>query len=1155
MKKNKPISEYLWHSLKKILLIMRITVILLLIGFLQTRANDAYSQKTKLSIDFSNTKLVEVLDQIENKSEFFFLYNEKLIDTNQKVSIKAKDQGIEDLLKSLLTGTDVSYSIIGRKIVLTPMDHSSTSQQQKSISGKVTDSSGSGLPGVSIVIKGTTVGTISEANGNYTLTNIPEDATLQFSFVGMKTMEVVIGNKTTVNMVLEEETVGLDEVVAVGYGVMRKRDVLGAITSVKTEDVSLSTSSSIAHALEGKAAGLFIRQNSAQPGGGLDIVIRGQGSVNASNAPLIVVDGFPISELQQPASGNRYDSGTTSMLNSINPNDIESIEVLKDASSTAIYGARAANGVILITTKRGKEGKPRMEYSTNFSVQKYDNSFDVLPLNEWMQVRNEAAWEDWNFQNRVYPYGTRTLEEAQSNPVGADFYTLYTQNAIDNVGRGTNWFDLVTRDGSIQQHNLSLNGGNESTKYLLSVNYYDHQGIIKKSGIKRYSFRTNIDQKINKFMKLGLSLTGSRIQNDNSQLGSGPWENAGIIRASLQQGPHILAIDEEGNYPLNPQLGTQPNPYSLLTITDKGSQDRMLLNTFLEITPVKDLNVKFKVGMDRGVNNRSTYLPKTTLAGAMENGRASISRNDNNDYLQEVTTDYSKTFFEHHRVNFLLGINQQKTYIDNSSEGNTNFITDAFLWNNLNAGTGTKTVSSSRTENLIASYFGRVFYNFDDRYLVTFSMRADGASVFSRNNKWGSFPSLSVGWNAVEEPFLAKYKDILSQLKFRAGYGQTGNASINSNAFASFMAYPGWVSGNDQPLIAVSLARLENPDLKWETTTEANLGLDFSLLKGRFSGSIDVFDRVISDLLAIKPINSYHEINSLISNIGETQSKGLEFTLNSRIINGPVFSWKNTFNISRFKDNWKERAPDWKPAVYQKDNDPIRAIYSRIADGIMQIGELVPAQPGLIPGQVKIKDIDGYQRDNLGNPVVGENGRFIRLGEADGIIDDADTKLIGTSDPSFIAGLSNSFTYKNISLNFHFNGMFGRKLIDPNNATYGLSADGLYTYGYNALRSVKNRWTPENPSTTRPSSFYGWSPYGSGDLFIEDAWFIRLQNISLGYTIPKKWVKNISSITVHVDADNLFIITPYNGVDPETDSYTAAYPNVRTYTFGLNVKF
>lgn len=1136
------------------LLIMKLAILLLLIGTLQTTAS-VYSQNTRLNLSLNDKTIKEVFREIEQQSEFRFLYNDDFLDLDRVVDLSMNESKVEDILLVLFENADVTYKVLDDNlIVITPL--SFLKPQQLRITGRVIDATtGEPLPGVNIVIDATNNGAITDTEGKYSIAVPDKSAVLTFSYIGYVTEKVSVEERTVIDISMVADITSLEDVVVVGYGVMRKRDVLGSISSVKADDVSLSTSSSIASALKGKAAGLLIRQNSAQPGGGLDIFIRGQGSVNASNAPLVVVDGFPITDLEQPSGGNRYDAGKTSPLNSINPNDIESVEVLKDASSTAIYGARAANGVILITTKRGKEGKPHLEYSTNFSIQKYKNSFDVLPLNEWMQVRNEAAWEDWNFQNKVYPYGNNTLEEAQADPVGQDFHTLYTQHAIDNVGRGTNWFDLVTRDGSIQQHNVSLSGGNESTKYLLSGNFYDHQGVIKNSGLKRYTFRTNIDQKIASFIKLGLSLTGSRILNDNSQLGNGPFENSGIIRAAIQQGPHILAVDEEGNYPVNPQLATQPNPYSLLTISDKGRIDRMLVNTFLELTPLKDLTVLVKAGMDRGVSNRWTYLPKTTFAGALENGRASINEISNNDYLLEFTGNYAKTFLDNHKVILMIGANQQKTFTESSSAGNTNFITDAFLWNNLNAGTGTKTQSSSKTENMIASYFGRVFYNFDERYLLTFSVRTDGASVFSKNHKWATFPSFSLGWNVAEEAFLDGYENIISQLKVRFGYGKTGNASINSNAFASYSAYPGWIAGSDQPLIAVSLARLENPDLKWETTTETNLGIDFSLVRGVISGSFDIYKREISDLLAIKPINSYHEINTIISNIGETQSKGFEVTLNSYIINRSDFSWNSTLIVSRFKDNWKKRAPDWKPTVYESDDDPIRAIYTRIADGIMQIGEDVPSQPGLIPGQVKIKDIDGYSRDEFGNPLVDEAGRFITTGEADGIIDDADTKMIGTADPAYIAGLTNSFTYKNINLNFHFNGMFGRKLTDPNNAVYGLSADGIYTYGYNALRSVKQRWTPDNPSTTRPSSFYGWSPYGVGDLLLEDAWFVRLQNISLGYTIPKKWLKGISSVTLHMDADNLFLITPYKGIDPETDSYTAAYPNVRTYTFGLDVKF
>ncbi|MFA5971413.1 MAG: TonB-dependent receptor [Lentimicrobiaceae bacterium] len=1028
---------------------------------------------------------------------------------------------------------------------------------QKIIKGTVTSKEdGSGIPGASVVVVGTTVGAITDVAGNFSFT-APANATkLKVTFLGMKAVEVEIGSTTQFNIVLESDATALDEVVVIGYGTQKKRDLTGAITSVKSADILVSSNPDIGHALIGKAAGLMVRENSAQPGGGLDIFIRGEGSRIASNAPLFVVDGFPITDLQQPQSGNRYDGGTQSILNTFNPNDIASIEVLKDASATSIYGARAAHGVVLITTKRGLEGKPVIQYSTSYAIQKYNNSFDVLPLNEWMQVRNEAAWEQWIWSNNVMPWGTRTLAEAQANPVAGDFYKLYTQNAINNVGRGTDWLALTTRDGAIQQHNISVSGGNSSTRYMISGNYFDQQGVIKNSGFQRYTIRGNLDQDLSKYVKLGVNFSFSRINNENSSLGGDQWENSGIIRASIQQGPHIPAIDEFGNYPLNPQLSQQPNPYSLLTITDNGRIERTMVNSFLDITPVKGLVVRLKAGIDRGLTNRWTYLPTTTLAGELEHGKASISETDQNEYLVEATANYSKEIGEGHSFNILGGVSEEKFVNQSNSSGNTGFITDAFLWNNLASGSGTKTVQSSGSENLMASYFGRMNYIYKEKYYATFTIRTDGASVFGANNKWATFPSLALGWNIANESFFGSLKNTVSQLKLRLSYGQTGNSSIGSNAFATYGAYLAYLSGDDVKNIGVSLNQLASPDLKWETTTEANLGIDYSMFKDRVSGSLELYSRVISDLLDFKQINTYNDINMVAYNIGETQSRGFELTVVTRNVVKNDFQWKTTFSFSKFKDTWKKRPDDWKPSVYESDNDPLRPIFSRVSDGIMQIGEVVPTQPELKPGMIKIKDINGFKRDENGNPVVDENGRFLRTGAPDGMIDEADTKLIGTTDPSLLAGLSNTLTYKNLSLDFFFNGMFGRQLADPNYTAYGVSAEGIYTYGYNGLRTVKDRWTPDNPSTTHPSSYYGWSPYTSGDFFLQKAWFIRLQNISLGYKLPQKWVGRVfQNAQIHFDAQNLFLITPYTGVDPETDSYTAAYPNVKTYTLGLNITF
>jgi TonB-linked SusC/RagA family outer membrane protein len=1041
--------------------------------------------------------------------------------------------------------------------------------QERTITGTVT-ADGKALAGVTILIKGAKTGYTTNTDGSYSIKVPQGNITLIFSSIGYASQVVTINQQSLLDIILIADNKSLDDVVVIGYGTQRKRDLTGAVSSVKAKDLVISSGPEIGNMLKGKVAGLTIRQNSAQPGGGLDILVRGAGSPvgGAKNDPLFVVDGFPITELQQPGSGGRYNGGTQSVLNSFNPNDIESIEVLKDASATSIYGARAANGVILITTKRGSEGAVKVQYANNFSVQKYKNPFDVLPLNEWMQVRNEAGQEQWDFDNGVIPYGTKTRVQAEANPVSGLYRKLYTQNAINNVGRGTDWFKLITRDGATAQHNISLSGGTKFTKYLLSGNLYDQKGIAKNSGFKRYSLRANIDQEINKYVKLGINLTASRIDNLNSQIGAeiladgtnnSQFENSGIIRAAIQQGPHITAIEDDGSYPLNPQLALQPNPYSLLTISDEGRIERMLANFFVDITPVKNLTLKLKAGMDRGYTKRQSYIPTTTLNGALEKGRAFISNNDKDDYLLEATATYSKTLFTAHKFDILAGMSQQK-FIDRfSSAGATGFVTDAFLWNNLGAGAIQLPSGSVGSKNLLASYFGRLNYNYKGRYLFTASVRRDGASVFAANNKWGNFPSVAVAWNVAEEPFFAAFKNTVSQLKLRFGYGQTGNANVNfsNNAFAAYGAFPAWLSSTNTRLIGVALSRLENPDLKWQTNTGTNIGLDFSLFNGKVDGSLEVFNTVISDLLDVKNLQSYQQINEVFFNVGKTQSKGFEISVSTRNIQTKDLQWRTQFALSRYKDNWKERSPDWKPNIYESENDPIRARYSRESDGILQIGEKPPvAQPLLKPGMIKIKDIDGFAKDANGNPAVDANGRFLKTGKADGVIDDADTKLMGTFDPSCMAGITNIITYKNFSLNFDFNALFGRRMADPNYTTYGVSAYGVYSNGYNAIRSVKNRWTPTNPSATQPSSFYGFSPYSVGDFFLEDAWFIRLQNVSLGYNIPGKIGRNIfSSARIHVDAQNLFVISPYTGVDPETDSFTASYPYIRTFTVGLNLNF
>ncbi|WP_186292748.1 SusC/RagA family TonB-linked outer membrane protein [Mucilaginibacter corticis] len=1033
---------------------------------------------------------------------------------------------------------------------------------QGPISGTVTDAKGEPLPGVTVSIKNGTTGTTTDVKGNFSITAKVGDV-LVIRLIGFTTKEIPVIGDAALDVTLEESNTGLNEVVVIGYGTQKKKDLTGAVSTVKTSDLVLEQGPEIGNMLKGKLAGVTIRQNSAQPGGGLDILVRGYGgSVYGNSEPLYVVDGFLISELQQPETGGRYNAGTQSFLASFNPNDIESVEVLKDASATAIYGSRAANGVVLITTKHGSEGKAKVSYDVNYTYQKFKNPFDVLPLDQWMQVRNEQGQEQWNFDNHIAPYGTAIASEVIASGV-QPYRKLYTQKAIDNVGGGTDWIGLVTRNGTTLQQNVSISGGTKATKYFISANYYNQDGVIKNSGLNRYSLRANLDQELSKIFKFSVNLTASRIDNLNSQLGGDQYENSGVIRAAIQQGPHIQAIDEDGNYPINPQLVLQPNPYSLLTITDKGRIDRMLLNTYLDITPMKDLVIRLKAGVDHGYTLRESYIPTSTIQGALEGGRAFIGDENSDNYLLEATATYKKTIAHLHNFELLGGASKQKFNDQSNTAGATGFITDGFLWNNLSAGANIQTPTSSGSSSEIASYFGRLNYNFDSRYYFTATLRSDGASIFARNHKWGTFPSAAVAWNVAEESFFSKIKNTVSQLKLRLSYGQTGNANIGksfsqyANAFAAYGSYPAWLSGSDTRLIGVSLYRLENPDLKWETTSSINLGLDYSLFNGKVDGSIEVFRNVVSDLLDVKNLNSYQEVNTVIYNVGKTLGKGIEVSINVRNIKTDNFQWRTLYTFSTVKNNWKERSPDWKPFVYQSPNDPLRANYNYVSDGILQIGEKAPvSQPLLLPGMIKIKDINGYVRDAAGHPVVDANGRFLRTGKPDGIIDDADEKLFGSTDPSAMAGITNIFTYKRFSLNFDFNGLFGRSMEDPNYVSYGVSAYGIYSNGYNALKTVKNRWTPTNPTNSQPSSFYGFSPYPVGNFFVENAWFIRLQNVSLGYDIPVKWAKGtISSIRFHIDGQNMFVITPYKGVDPETDSYTAAYPNIRSFLAGVNVTF
>jgi TonB-linked SusC/RagA family outer membrane protein len=1127
-----------------------------------------------ISLRLNNVSVKEAIAKVKKNYGYKFVFSPQVLNTKKIVSLNVSMAKIDEVMRQVLQDQpNLDYKVQGKTVIIMRRqnDTDEPAQVKKNVSevrkvneefnGTVTDEKGEPVIGASVRVKGATIGTVTNIDGRFTIKANKGDV-LNFSYIGYDEQSYTLGNRQNINITLRESAETLDELVVVGYGSMKKRDLTGAISSVKGEDLDVAGVASAAHALAGKAAGLYVRQNSAQPGGGLDILIRGAGSVNAKNDPLYIVDGFPIAKLdQEKGSNERMDPGTQGVLNFLNPNDVESIEVLKDASATAIYGARAANGVVIVTTKRGKKGKARVNYSYEYSYQKYSDNYDVLSLKEWMEERNKGTWERWVWDNQVEPWGSRTLEEAIASPVnGVAFSYPYTDAEIANAGEGTDWVGLITRNGEIQTHNVSIQGGSDDTQYMVSFNYYDNQGIIKNSGMTRYTLKSNIDQKFLDIFKVGLNLTLSRIDNDNTQLGSAQYEKSGIIRSAVQMGPNIKAYDEAtGTYPINPLLGTQPNPYSLLNNIDKGRTDRLLGNVYLQATPINGLILKLNAGIDRANISRKTYEPKTTLHGGELKGNADIYTTDNNQYLFEGTATYSRKLYDVHNLNFLLGASYEQFNYENSNLGNNNFLTDGFTYNNMGSGTGTKTVGSGFSKNKMESYFMRAGYNFKDKYYLTLTMRADGASVFAENHKWGYFPSAALAWTASEEEFIKKLT-WLSMMKVRLSWGKTGNSDIGSNAFASYYASPAYNNEDKSQVVGVFRGRLANPDLKWETTTEWNIGLDLGFFKNRILLSMEYYHKIVSDLLNYKTLNTYQEISTVMANVGKTQSTGFELTLNTKNIDIKDFTWTTDFVFTKYKDRWKERTPDWKPSVYEKEDDPIRPIYSRLADHILQIGEEKPAaQPDLRPGELVIKDINGYKRDADGQPMVDENGRFILTGAADGKIDDADYVLIGTQDPGWLAGMTNHLKYKDFELSFQFNGMFDRKMEDPTEMAYGLGAGDMATYGYNALRIIKNRWTWDHPSTKYPCSFNGWgTDYTSGDWYYQNAWFIRLSNVSLSWNLPRRWIVKthcLSNVKLSFSATNLFVITPYTGLDPETDYYTAAYPNARTYSLGINVAF
>ena len=1128
----------IWES--KILKRMRIVALLLLISITQTFALDSYAQNKRLNLDFKNETIVNILENIEDQSEFYFMFDASRINVNQRKSVACENQLIRNILDQLFEDTGITYSINDRQVLLTTINKFDN-EQQKAVSGKVSDSSGSPLPGVTVVIKGTSQGTVTNAKGEYSLTNIPENAILQFSFVGMKTQDVSPKGKTTINVTMVEDAIGIEEVVAIGYGVTKKSDLTGAISSVNADDLENVGITSVAHALSGKAAGLMVTQNSAQPGGAISWQIRGSAS---GREPLIIVDGFP-------KSGGLSSGFKASGLNSINPNDIESIEVLKDASACAIYGARAAGGVIIITTKRGTEGKVTVDYRGSYSTQKLVNMTEMLSPKDFMFVRNDVKKELFMRNNQVYPYGTNGWDD-----VSGGYEPYYSDSEIENFIGGTDWFDEVSRRGIIKQHNVTITSGTESSKYLISLSAFDQDGVIKANKFGRYTGRINVDQVLTKWLKTGISSSFSIINEDNVTLASGEYTNAGIIRAAMGYNPTLDIKDESGNYILDPSQSFVPNPVSLLENDNLTKNEDLFVNSFLEATPLDGLIMKLSAGYTRNWDFNNIYMPTSTLWGASEGGSASRSYAGKQDYLMNFIVNYQKKVGDNHNFNLMAGYEYQKFVWEGFNASNTQFPYDGVKWYNLVLGEREKPiVGSYGGSSEMASYITRLNYSYKDKVLLTANLRVDGSSNFAENNQWGVFPGVSVAWRIYQEPFL---QDVgwISNLKLRLSYGQTGNDNLTG---VQTYYSPGWnYDFGSVSRSGIGLANLGNPNLKWETQTDVNIGIDFGFLNNRITGTLELYDRVISDLLGDKSLLSYQAITSIKSNLdAEKQSRGIDLQISSININNDNFYWDTDMTFTYYRDRWKKRDASWKPDINDEEQAVWGAMWTYLSDGLVGINEEVAHMPGTIPGTVKLKDVNGYLVDDSGARILDKNGKPQYSGGPDGKIDKADLVNKGYNVPIPI-GLNNSFRYRNFDLNVFFHAMFNRWAINEDRAYYGGNSFKIKD-GANLMEEEKdNRWTYYNQEGTLPSIFQADSPYSSGDYFLEKAWFVRLKNITLGYSFPKHIIPNgIDKFRLFIDAQNLFVMSPFSGFDPETgsDINYPHYPNQRTITMGVEIKF
>ncbi len=1128
--------------------IMRITLLqfILSVSFLGICfARDGYSQELadkRISFKVRNQTLRNTIRELELVSGARFIYSNSLLKSEGTITLEIVNSSFVEVLNKVFNPLKINYTISGRNVVLQRNAGLGVGQLNNRIrpdlpgileipiAGVVLDENKEPLPGVSVLLKGSSKGTSTDLDGKFSIEVPDSRSVLVFSFVGYQNEEVVVGNSTRLEVSMKTDSKALDEVVVIGYGTVKKSDVTGAVSSLKPEEANKGANVSPDQLIQGRISGVQVSQTSGEPGGGMSIRIRGATSINASNEPLYVIDGFPIdNSTTLAASGSGITAGITgnvnpkNPLNSLNPNDIESIEILKDASSTAIYGARGANGVVLITTKKGSKGKAKLNYDLLTGIQFQPQGMDVLTTREFIDVTNYISQK----QN-----GSVTFSEAD----------------IAAIGAGTDWQSLIFRPAPINSHNLSMSGKSGKTGYYVSMNYFDQVGVVKNSGMDRLGTRLNLTQEISDKFDIALNLNTTTINDRSNSDGINNNERSGPINSALAYDPTEQVYNEDGTFTQSANI-TVNNPVSLLEGVSIGSKtNRTFGNLILNYRITKSLSAKVNLGKDQTGVRRDIYNSTSTIFGKAANGIANITSLDLSNFLGEYTMNFNTTIGGN-SFSALGGVTYQK-FLSRSFSGEIQgFPSDNLGTDNLNFGdTNNDNLNSNASENTLLSYLSRVNYNIKEKYLLTASLRADGSSRFGANNKFGYFPSVAFAWRMSEDGILT---ETFSDLKFRVSWGLTGNQDIgNYNSISTLIpATPAVFNNTTSSSIAPS--RIPNPDLKWEVAEQYNAGIDFGILNGRISGSVDYFIKNTKDLLLNLPLPLSSGYSTILSNVGQMQNNGIEFMINSTNINSRNFKWVTSFNFASIKNKVTDLGElssirlgnieyVGNTAVIQP-GQPVSSYFGYEIKGFFQNEEEVKnsAQPNAQPGYPIFKDLNG-----------------------DGRINPDDQKILGNPFPRLTLGLRNNIEYKNFSLDFFFYGVFKQSLINVN------VIEAMYPINFRRNRIAEiylDRWTTENTDAAWPSGLNP-SAYGGGmvnTLTVQDASYLRLKTLQLNYSVPVKNIKKVNSLNISLTGQNLFTITNYLGWDPEASAFGRnnvrldynAYPITKSLQLGASIGF